>query len=104
MRRPRLVVDQRELTEMRAGFEHTEDHLATIVADEHDFDPTRAEQVKRIAGIVLKENDTSFRIRSFPHELTEFGELVAVEPAKERDAGEKIGGLSDHTADPLGNQ
>ena len=73
-----------ELAEMLADAEHAEDDLASVLADEHDFDTALADDEQRIAGIVLEEDDAAARIELLARELAEALELGSVEAAEQR--------------------
>ena len=91
VRRARPVVDERELAEMLADAEHAEDHLASVLADEHDFDAALADDEQRVAGIVLEQDDAAARIELLARQLAEALELDPVEAAEERHRRQEVG-------------
>src|SRR5215207_1253730 len=99
----RLIVDERELAEMRARLEHTEDHLPSILPDEHHFHPALAQDVERVARVSLEEDDAPLGIGALPCQLGELEQLVALEPAEHGNAGEEVCGLGSHWRQVAGN-
>ena len=96
MGRAGLIVDQRELAEVRAGLEHAEDDLAAVLADQHDLGAALAQDVQGVARIALEEDDAALRVGALARQLGELGQLVTLQPAEHGNAGEEIGGLGCH--------
>ena len=91
MRRTGLVVDERQLSEMLAHAEHTQDHLAPVLADEDDFDPALAHDIQGVAGVVLEQDDAAFRVVFLARHLREPLELVGRDLPEEGNRGEEVG-------------
>ena len=89
--RTRAIVDQRELAEMLAHAEHTEDDLSSVLANQDDLDASLADHEQRIAWIVFEEDDASAGIEFFAGEIGEALKLNLVQPAEERDSGQEVG-------------
>src|SRR5688572_26707469 len=69
--RPRLLVDQRQLTEVLARAEDSENHLATVLTDEHDLHATITDDEQGISWVVLEQNDAALRIALLAGQLRE---------------------------------
>src|SRR5436190_16018623 len=91
VRRPRPVVDQRELAEMLAHPEYAEDDFAPVFADQDDLDATLSHHEQRLAGVVLEEDDTPAWIELLAGEIGEALELNLVQSAEQRDSGQEVG-------------
>ena len=57
VRRAWFVVDQRHLAEELAFAEHGENDFAPVFADEDDLDLSFRDDIERVAGIVLEQDD-----------------------------------------------
>ncbi len=96
VRRPRAIVDQRQLAEVLANAEHAENHFAPVFTDEHDLDASLADDEEGVAGVVLEQDDAAARIESFARQVGEPLELGSVEPAEQRHRCEKVYGRGGH--------
>ena len=96
VRRPRPVVDQRQLAEVLADAEHAEDHFAPVFADEHDLDASLPDDEEGVARVVLEQDDAAARIEPFARQLGEALELGAIEPVEQRHRREKVCGRGGH--------
>ncbi len=102
VRRARLPVDQRELAEVGADAENGEDHLTSIVADEHHLHAPLAHHEERVARVILEQDDAAARIGALARQLGEARELGLVEPAQEGDGAQEVRDLHDVAAAWLG--
>ena len=92
VRRPRLVVDQRHLTEELPFAEDGENDLAAIFADQDDFDLTFRDDVQRVAGIVLEQDDGVFGIRTVARDFNHPLQVDGCKLAEERDLLQHVRG------------
>ena len=94
--RARAVVDQGQLAEMFTDAEHAEDHLASVLANEDDFDSSLPDDEQRVARIILEEDDTPAGIEFLASHVAKTLQFCAIEPAEERDRPKEIGGCRRH--------
>ena len=80
--RARPIVNQGELTKMLADTQNSEDHLASVLADEHDFHAPLADDEQRVARVVLEQDDAAPRIELLAGQLAEALELDSVQAAE----------------------
>src|SRR2546430_5717451 len=71
-----LVVDQRHLAEEISFAEDRENDFAAVLADEDDFYLTLPDDVERITGVVLEEDDGILRSEEHTSELQSQSNLV----------------------------
>src|SRR5262249_41327506 len=91
MRRPRLIVDQRQLAKMLAHTEHAEDDFAAVLADEDDFDPALADDKERIARVILEQDDATFRVIFLSRYFGKALELRGWDLPEQGNCGEEVG-------------
>ena len=88
--RARLVVDERELAEVFAHTEDAEDHLAPVLADEDDLDPTVAYDEEGITRIIFEDDDAPLRIVLLPRQFAKALQLGVVELGEDRNGAKEV--------------
>src|SRR5580704_13626387 len=91
MRRPRLVVDQRQLAEMLGDAEDAKDHFPAVLANQDNFDAAFPHDIQGVAGVVLEQDDAAFRVVFLARHLREPLELVGRDLPEEGNRGEEVG-------------
>jgi hypothetical protein len=64
-----FLVDDRHLSEEVAFAEHGEDHLPAILCDQDHLHLPGGDEIERITGIIIKNDDASLGISTFPGEI-----------------------------------
>src|SRR6185503_3453387 len=82
-----------ELAEVLARAQDAENHLAAILAHEHDFHATVAHDEQRIAGIILEQDDAALWIALFARQLSKALQLGILELGKKRNRPQEVGYL-----------
>src|SRR5262249_33149486 len=92
----RPVIDQRQLAKMLADPKHAENHLAAVLADEHDLHASLPHDEQRVAGIVLEQDHAAARIKPFARQVGKPLELGSIKSVEQLHCREKVYGRRGH--------